>query len=375
MDKRDTNIDIIKGIGITLMVLGHSQFPLTHFIYLFHMPIFFIASGYLFNLNNKHDSYSLTSFVAKKFKSLWQPFFLWNTIFIILNNLFVSLHVYASDMYNYTQYQDTIYAQSHYFSLKETILEITKSFFLVGGTSMTGALWFLRELLMVVVLFAIIHYFLRKCQMKTTLIVHGIISIVLLCFGYAIQCINMPNTTSIGTMCSVYILFYIGILFRQLNLHEKLGKHKVIISITAITVLICLNPFANVDLAGNSYSNPLFLVITSLSGWVFLWNLAYIIEKSALLTNSLCYLGKNTMPIIILNFICFKPITYLIIKIEQLPIQYLAAYPVLKSDNFWWLLYTITSILLALILSTIYTMIVKIERSPKFAIRLFNRKI
>lgn len=207
MDKRDTNIDIIKGIGITLMVLGHSQFPLTHFIYLFHMPIFFIASGYLFNLNNKHDSYSLTSFVAKKFKSLWQPFFLWNTIFIILNNLFVSLHVYASDMYNYTQYQDTIYAQSHYFSLKETILEITKSFFLVGGTSMTGALWFLRELLMVVVLFAIIHYFLRKCQMKTTLIVHGIISIVLLCFGYAIQCINMPNTTSIGTMCSVYIFF------------------------------------------------------------------------------------------------------------------------------------------------------------------------
>lgn len=42
MDKRDTNIDIIKGIGITLMVLGHSQFPLTHFIYLFHMPIFLL---------------------------------------------------------------------------------------------------------------------------------------------------------------------------------------------------------------------------------------------------------------------------------------------------------------------------------------------
>lgn len=354
MNKRETNIDIIKGIGITLMVLGHSQFPLTHFIYLFHMPIFFIASGYLFNFNNRHESYSLTGFVARKFKSLWWPFFLWNTIFIILNNLFVTLHIYASDMYKYTQYQDTIYAQSHYFSLRDTILEIAKSFFLIGGTSMTGALWFLRELLMVVVLFSIIHYFLRKCKIRTTLIVHAIISIVLLCFGWTIQYINIPYTTSIGTMCSVYILFYIGIVFKQLNLKEKFSKHKIIISIIAIAVLICVNPFGSIDLAENSYSNPLFLIISSLSGWVFLWNLAYFIEKSKLFTNILCYLGQNTMPIIILNFICFKPITYLIIRIEHLPVQYLAAYPVLKSNSFWWLLYTITSILLALLLNTVY---------------------
>lgn len=38
--ERNISIDIIKGIGIILMVGGHCGMPFTHFIYLFHMAIF-----------------------------------------------------------------------------------------------------------------------------------------------------------------------------------------------------------------------------------------------------------------------------------------------------------------------------------------------
>lgn len=41
---RDSTIDIAKGIGIFLVVLGHFTVfasPLYHYIYLFHMPLFF----------------------------------------------------------------------------------------------------------------------------------------------------------------------------------------------------------------------------------------------------------------------------------------------------------------------------------------------
>lgn len=38
-------IDVIKGYGICLMVCGHSGVPFTNWIYLFHMALFFIASG------------------------------------------------------------------------------------------------------------------------------------------------------------------------------------------------------------------------------------------------------------------------------------------------------------------------------------------
>ena len=43
-DKRISYIDMAKGIGIILVVLGHSIFPsenLTTWIYSFHMPLFF----------------------------------------------------------------------------------------------------------------------------------------------------------------------------------------------------------------------------------------------------------------------------------------------------------------------------------------------
>ena len=50
MTKRIEWIDIAKGIGIILVVIGHiSQIKvLNDIIYSFHMPLFFIISWYLY---------------------------------------------------------------------------------------------------------------------------------------------------------------------------------------------------------------------------------------------------------------------------------------------------------------------------------------
>ncbi len=50
IEKRNNAIDIAKGFGIILMVIGHAEMPgiLNRSIYLFHMPLFFIAAGYFF---------------------------------------------------------------------------------------------------------------------------------------------------------------------------------------------------------------------------------------------------------------------------------------------------------------------------------------
>jgi len=46
---RDPAFDILKGIGITLVVVGHVYSGMTHrLIYVFHMPLFFLVSGYFF---------------------------------------------------------------------------------------------------------------------------------------------------------------------------------------------------------------------------------------------------------------------------------------------------------------------------------------
>ena len=65
-------IDILKGIGVVLMILGHMHFCddiFNKYIFGFHMPLFFIISGFLYQ---KPDSIHDT--LVKKSKTLLVPY-------------------------------------------------------------------------------------------------------------------------------------------------------------------------------------------------------------------------------------------------------------------------------------------------------------
>ena len=49
--KRLAEFDVLKGIGILLVVLGHTTIsdPMKYMIYCFHMPLFVAVSGYFFH--------------------------------------------------------------------------------------------------------------------------------------------------------------------------------------------------------------------------------------------------------------------------------------------------------------------------------------
>jgi polysaccharide biosynthesis protein PslL len=81
MSKRIEYLDIAKGIGILLVVLGHNDFEvislfIQRMIYSFHMPLFFFLSGYFINA-----SVPFFDFFKKRFNALMKPFFF--TIFLI----------------------------------------------------------------------------------------------------------------------------------------------------------------------------------------------------------------------------------------------------------------------------------------------------
>lgn len=50
MKHRIVYIDLLRTIGITLMVLAHIPLPssFVHLVHGFHMPLFFVISGYLY---------------------------------------------------------------------------------------------------------------------------------------------------------------------------------------------------------------------------------------------------------------------------------------------------------------------------------------
>ncbi len=80
--ERNNWIDISKGIAIILMVLGHSSLPhfMGSFIYAFHMPLFFIASGY----TTHWGKYTFKEFLKRKVNTLLIPFFVYSAIVLFL---------------------------------------------------------------------------------------------------------------------------------------------------------------------------------------------------------------------------------------------------------------------------------------------------
>lgn len=78
--QRDITIDTTKAIGIVLMVLGHCAIPslIRNFIFSFHMPLFFILSGYFYK------EQSTRVLLEKGYKRLVKPYFVTSIVCIIL---------------------------------------------------------------------------------------------------------------------------------------------------------------------------------------------------------------------------------------------------------------------------------------------------
>lgn len=133
------NIDYLKAVGIILMVLGHSGCSIPYirqFIYMFHMPLFFIASGYCFKvayLNNPKQ------FLIHRIKGLYWPFVKWGIIFLLLHNIFVSIGFFNDSSWN--NYGDK-------FGLRDYALHFAGIvIFMRGQGELLGAYWFLKALL------------------------------------------------------------------------------------------------------------------------------------------------------------------------------------------------------------------------------------
>lgn len=72
MSQRDNILDIIKGIGILLVVFAHTHIGLiNHYIYLFHMPLFFIVSGCMYAIGKGGT-------IKGKARSLLIPYFVFS---------------------------------------------------------------------------------------------------------------------------------------------------------------------------------------------------------------------------------------------------------------------------------------------------------
>ena len=78
-EKHYDELDILKGLGIMLIVLGHLE-PGTYlmrFVYSFHLFLFFICSGYL---GQRYEDREFVTIVFNNIKRLVIPYLLWSVL-------------------------------------------------------------------------------------------------------------------------------------------------------------------------------------------------------------------------------------------------------------------------------------------------------
>lgn len=198
-NKRNPLIDYMKAIGIILMVMGHSGSPITLWIYLFHMSLFFIISGYCIKEYYSDSLSNIFIFLKKRIKSLYIPCVLFNAIICLLNNFFLEINLISGERFSTSDLQN----------------ELFKCLLFSGGQQLSGAMWFLRTLFLAELFYVIIEYILKKTRIARLDVITSILFVLLLCVVWL-----MPNELSgyqYLNVISVLPLIEIGHLFRKYN--------------------------------------------------------------------------------------------------------------------------------------------------------------
>lgn len=341
--QRDTVLDAMRGIGIVLMVVGHSGFGGTGFIYLFHMALFFMLSGYFFR--PAQDGAGLRRFCIRRVMTLWLPFVLANTAFTVCNNLFLKLNILTGDERILDLPGNQV---TQPVTLKDIIGRTVHWCIFDGGTQLGGALWFVQALFQISILYALVEFVLRKVlHGRDVQTAQGFVSGVLLILGW--HCSQTGwNVWGLGIAASCYSLFYLGTLARRVGQPPRKVPVRAGIAAAAFVVLLVLLPFGSVGLAGNQYPGWLFLLLASSAGWVLVYECAHLAARLPRLGAALAALGRATMPIVILHFLSFKLVTWLGLLATGGEAYLLAAFPTLFTGGAWWLAYTAAGLLLPL---------------------------
>lgn len=332
--KYDPNIDYLKAVGIILMVYGHtfSNVPYVFgFVLMFHMPLFFFASGFCLK-----SSYleSPIAFVRKRLKGLWWPFVKWECIFILLHNILFRLHLYGFHSFNK-------YGATHIYTTKEILNNVLSVIFRMDmQEGLLGGYWFLKALFWasLISLFIII-----LCRMK---LMGGAVALLfVLCI--ANHYCKVDPLFHLNAQPLIGSLFFIsGYIFA--NKKIKPLSCKWIVIVLLLTFVGSL--FFGVSLGHHFYDNKLmipYIPFAIMSTWA-IYSLFYNLNIQGRFASCMKFIGENTLTILTWHFLSFKIVSMLIIRIYHLQLERLSEFPVIMeySQKGWWTVYFVVALIL-----------------------------
>lgn len=335
--QRDNTIDILKGIGIILMVIGHAGSPqlLHDYIYTFHMPLFFIASGYFFSVKSISNK---LQFFIKKIKGIYKPFVLCSILFLLLHNIFFKIGI-INDMYGSVDG-----ATSHLYSIKEIAYHAFLIFAKMDGYEgfLLGAYWFMRALFLSSLILCFGTWVLNIIFKSAE---KSIFTLAILCLitGGIIKYthIHIPFIAQGGYREMVGV-FFMSVGFFMRKYKEFLSKNSFVLIVCIIVsfALFIIHP-ASIEMK-SGFVDWMIIPFSGISGTYVIYYLSQRWNKSNVIIS---YMGQKSLWILTLHLLVFKLSELLEIYIYDLPIQMIGCHTIIPPiDNCFFILHTVVAV-------------------------------
>lgn len=149
--RNNHHITILKAIAITLVVMAHASSPqcISRLSYMLGVSLFFVASGFFFNVKYLHDE---TTFLKRRLRGLYLPFVKWSVLLLILHNLWFEFGILNENYGNAAGgVTHPLNAQQWMQSLWSIVTNMSGYDVFLGG-----AFWFFRALLVSGIVFLIL---------------------------------------------------------------------------------------------------------------------------------------------------------------------------------------------------------------------------
>lgn len=329
--ERENYWSIMKGLGILAVILGHAGAPITKYIYMYHLALFFFISGFLYK-----EKYSANPFLyfGTRMKNLWWPMTKYGVIFALLHNIFLDLNVYTNQ--NIDGIMAINYANINGFIWMIKGVILMKEMELIGG-----AMWFIRPLLVSLIIFCAIRYIaLHKIFKRAEIYV---ITLVLSCFLFANYLISNKMVLKYYSDIALLVLpiIYFGFLAKKYWASIRI---RLDIGMLSLILLIFITNMSNthIDLSQRRIINPIIFLLTSVLGIYINLVLAKQILKSQKISRIMVYIGERSFHIMALHFLMFKVVNFIYVKLYNMENFWIAKFPVLDSK--WWVIYTLVGI-------------------------------
>lgn len=258
-------IDIVKGIGIILVVCSHSMYSdLMYVASSCFIPLFYVASGYVtFKVNLK-----------KKARKLLKPYIFFNITILLLMFLSGLKNITFNHLFG------ILYSRYALYRLDYSDNQI---FMNIGNSP----LWFLTSMFLAFIWFSLLLRIKRNKYRLILLFVYIVVTILLSKLP-----ILLPWSIDTSFLMSIFI--YCGYIIRNKGYEVNWLSNKMVCgAVLLYSLCLCINGYTNLSI-GNFGKSVWLTIVAGFTGSLVLIKIAILLEKFWC-KSLLVEIGKNSL--------------------------------------------------------------------------------